>query len=255
MVEMTMFKLGKQPARANAFKLRLSNYLDRSKLPVPPTAFGHYSLVKDWGMLGNDIVGDCVLAGAAHETMLWTTEAKRATEFTPQSVLADYSAITGYDSSDASTDQGTDMQVAAKYRQKMGLLDAHGVRHKVGAYVSIETGNVDDMKLATYLFGAIGVGIILRHSNMDQFAKGEKWTYDYNSPEIGGHYVPMFGWSDDDNFFVCTWGVVHLCSHKFLVRQCDEVVAYLSMERLVGNKSIDGFDFESLEADMKLLQS
>jgi hypothetical protein len=33
--------------------------------------------VAHWGMLGNDHYGDCVWAGAAHETMLWNKEAAR----------------------------------------------------------------------------------------------------------------------------------------------------------------------------------
>ena len=50
----------------------MSRYLIPAKLPTPPAEFGHDAVIGDWEMLGNDTVGDCVIAGALHETMLWT---------------------------------------------------------------------------------------------------------------------------------------------------------------------------------------
>src|SRR5215468_8854266 len=124
------FKLGKKPARPGAVKFKLANYLVKLKLPTPPQVFGHEGLIgANWGMLGNDQYGDCVWAGAAHETMLWNKEAARAVSFSDKSVLSDYSAATGFDPNDPSTDQGTDMQAAASYRKKTGIRDAKGKRH------------------------------------------------------------------------------------------------------------------------------
>jgi hypothetical protein len=90
-------KLGKKPARPGAVKFKLANYLDKAKLPTPPKMFGHQGLIgANWEMLGNDHYGDCVWAGAAHETMLWNKEAGRIIAFNDQSVLKDYSAVTGF---------------------------------------------------------------------------------------------------------------------------------------------------------------
>ena len=133
-------KLGKKPARPGAVKLKLAKYLVKPKLPTPPKVFGHEALIgPNWEMLGNDQYGDCVWAGAAHETMLWNKEAARAVTFNNQSVLKDYSAVTGFNPNDPNTDQGTDMQVAASYRRKTGVLDANGKRHKVIAYLALHT--------------------------------------------------------------------------------------------------------------------
>ena len=57
-----MLKLGKKPARPDAMKLKFADVLDASNLPVPPTAFGHMSLIagNGYGMLANDKYGDCV---------------------------------------------------------------------------------------------------------------------------------------------------------------------------------------------------
>jgi len=71
-------KLGKKPARPGAVKFKFANFLLKPKLPTPPKVFGHEGLIgANWAVLGNDHYGDCVWAGAAHETMLWNKEAAR----------------------------------------------------------------------------------------------------------------------------------------------------------------------------------
>jgi hypothetical protein len=68
-------------------------------------------------MLGNDTVGDCVLAGGGHETMLWNREAGKTVPFTAANSIKDYSAITGYAPADPSSDKGTDMEIADAYNR------------------------------------------------------------------------------------------------------------------------------------------
>ena len=67
------FKLGKKPARPGAVRLKLASYTNAAALPPLPASFGHDAIIgaRGWGMLANDRYGDCVWAGAAHETMLY----------------------------------------------------------------------------------------------------------------------------------------------------------------------------------------
>src|ERR1700752_3812644 len=111
-------KLGKLPAKYDHRDLMMERYLDLSKLPPLPKAFGHEGLISDWGMLGNDQVGDCTMAGSDHETMLWCAMAGGNATFETANTLADYSALTGYNPSDPNTDQGADMHDVMKYRQQ-----------------------------------------------------------------------------------------------------------------------------------------
>ena len=169
-------KLGKTPARRGAVTFKMMAYLKKPELPTPPKIFGHQKLIgASWGMLGNDDYGDCVWAGAAHETILWNKEAGTATSFNNKSVLSDYSAVTGFKPNDPSTDNGTDMQQAASYRRKTGVLDSKGKRHKVGAYLGLPPGDIDQLALAIYLFGATSIGIKFPNSAMDQFNAGKPW--------------------------------------------------------------------------------
>ena len=209
------FKLGKTPARRGAVKFKLAKYLVKAQLPTPPKIFGHQALVgPDWQVLKNDDFGDCVWAGAAHETMLWNMEANRKVLFNDKGVLGDYSAVTGFKEDDPSTDNGTDMQEAASYRRKTGVLDAHGKRHKVTAYLALRPGDVDQLFLAMYLFGAVGIGFQFPDSAMDQFDKGKRWDVVPGPKPTDGHYVPGVGRDAKGNIICVTWGKLQLMTRN-----------------------------------------
>lgn len=239
-------KLGKLPARPNAVALKFSTFFNAAALPTPPAEFGHYSVGASWGMLGNDQYGDCVLAGAAHETMVWAFTGGKRVVFDETCVLADYSALTGFTPSNPASDQGTDMQQAASYRRKVGVEDMSGNRHLIDSYVAIDAGRADELALAVYLTGAAGVGLNLPSSAEDQFDKGQPWTVVPGATIEGGHYVPCVGRNSDGNYLVVTWGRLHAMTPKFYETYCDEALAYVSIEALRNNLSPEGFDAEKL---------
>lgn len=245
-------KLGKKPARLGSIRFRLTDYVDLSKLPTPPADFGHGDSLSDWSMFANDTVGDCVFAGAAHETMLWRKQGGIYFKFTDSNVLSDYSALTGYNPADPNTDQGTDMQQAAEYRRTVGIVDALGWRHRIVAYLALQVGNLAELYVATYLFDAVGFGFRFPASAMDQFDKGQPWDVVTGSPIEGGHYVPVVG-RRNGLIDLITWGKLQTMTERFAANYCDEVVAYLTVENLRSGKTPEGFDFKSLRADLAAL--
>lgn len=247
------YKLGKTPARINSVHLKLATYLDTAAiLPKIPTKFGHENLISVFGVLGNDSVGDCVFAGAAHETLLWCKEAGHDITFSTGSVLSDYSTFTGYNPDDPSTDQGTDMQAAASYRRRIGVLDATGRRHKVGAYVALTPGDPDQLAAAAYIFGSVGVGIRFPDYAMDEFNEGKPWAVRHGNPKIeGGHYIPTCARGANGNFHVITWGKVQEMTPGFYRRYCDEALVYFTEEFLTAGVSPEGFNRAQLLADLQ----
>lgn len=254
----TTLALGKTPAR-HAVSLKFETYFDAAKLPKVPLVFGKPWLVRQPGMLANDRVGDCVWAGAAHETMLWCAEAGSPVSFVDANVLTDYSNVTGYNPSDPSTDQGTDMQMAASYRLKVGVGDALGARHKIDAYVALKPGNIAQVELAAYLFGAVGIGVQFPVSAFDQFDTGKPWSPTAAGPIEGGHYIPIVGRNSFGYFLCWTWGRLQAITPSWLYKYMDEGIGYLSLERMRGPMGVlgvspQGFDAATLQADLKLLQ-
>lgn len=255
---MPQYKLGKKAARLGAVKFKFANYLDVSKFPAIPDFFGHEDLVEniDLGMLGNDTAGDCVWAGGGHETMIFSgMGGNPIVEFSEESVLSDYTAVTGYDPNIPSTDNGTDMQAAAAYRQKVGLLDANGVRHKISAYLALTPGDIGQHMIALYLFGAVGIGILFSQTAMDQFNEGETWDIINDSPTIGGHYVPLVARRETNAIKAISWAKIQSMSARFFQNKNDESLVYLSPEIFKNQKSPELFDYDHLLADLQNLNS
>lgn len=227
------FKLGLRPPRPDAIKLKFGSYFKPTYLPPVPTMFGKPWLVQAWGMLGNDSVGDCVLAGAAHETMLFCADAGAgAPPFDVKSVLSDYSAITGYDPADPNSDQGTDMEKAAAYRRATGVVDADGKRHRIDIYADLRAGDLKQIALASYLNGACGIGVTVVQAAMDQFNRGDIWDVGGDDTQLGGHYIPLVGRNSRGNFLFVTWGRLQAATPAWVAAYMDQGVAYLSRENL-----------------------
>lgn len=252
------YKLGKLPAQRDLYKIKLVDYTTPT-LPKAPLVFGHYREVPcGWRMMGNDRVGDCVLAGAAHEHMLWSSEAGCVATFTDANVLGVYSAITGYDSGqtrpDGSnpTDQGTSVGDAMSYRRNTGIPDASGKIHKIAAFADIELGNLDLLATAAHLLSAVGIGVNFPSTAMDQFNRGVPWDVVPGARVEGGHYVPIVGRLANGNFLCVTWGKLQEITPRFLLEYCDEAIAIFSTDFLVGGKSPEGLDAQTLIADFDL---
>lgn len=257
---MPAMKYGKKPARINSVQLKLAAYFDHTVvLPKIPMEFGHEQQVSSWGMLANDRAGCCVFAGGGHEEILWNDEGGRPVTFSDDSVLSDYTAVTGYDPSQTDpvtgenpTDQGTDMQVAASYRRRVGLLDATGVRHRVAAYAALTPGDPGQLATAAYIFGAVGIGLRCPDYMESAFEAGEPWDVRPGVPNIvGGHYVPVVGRLANGNFLVVTWGRIQQMTPMFYRRFCDEGIVYFSPEFMTAGKSPEGFNAAQLQADLQ----
>lgn len=251
-----MYKLGKTPARPNSVKFKFRKYSDPTALPTPPLRFGQFWRVNiPWGVLGNDDFGDCVWAGAAHETMIWAAGGgKSIAPFTDKNVLSDYSAATGFDPKRIDeTDVGTDMQEAASYRKNTGIVDSRGRRHKIDSYVALTPGDIDELMLACYLFGPVGVGINFPGIADKQFDKAVPWDAT-PSRVIGGHYIPVVGRNSKGNILCITWGRLHAMTPDFIRKYNDESIAYLSFDWLTRELvTRDGFDLDTLRKDLKSL--
>src|SRR6202030_257782 len=93
--------------------------------------------------------------------------------FTTADAIDDYSAITGYVSGDAGTDQGTSMIDAVAYQKMTGYRDANNTRHKVEGSLFLRPGDVTELAKALYWFGAVDIGVQLSGVAMDQYNNEE----------------------------------------------------------------------------------
>ena len=243
--------LGCAPPRPGAVQLKLSAYLDMAALPPIPKEFGHeeHDPPIPWGMLGNDQVGDCVVAGGAHEHMLWSQMGGKPLTFNTRDIYRDFTAITGLPPSPL---VGADMQQAASFRLKTGLLGADGKRHRIAAYLEITPGNLKQLYAAMYLFGAVGCAVHLPSTAERQFSNHQSWHIVGGGYWLGYHYVPCVALREG-NIVCITWGRFQAMRPSFYVANNVQSIVYLSDEALTDGKSLEGFDRDALHTDMRML--
>ncbi|MFJ4653870.1 hypothetical protein ACIP5Y_21595 [Nocardia sp. NPDC088792] len=253
--------------------LKLKDYFDHTlvlpKIPDPDN-FGHTAEVTQWGMLGNgpdgndaDVpVGDCAFAGPEHIIMGWLAAAnKPAVPFDYASTIAMYSEVTGYDPSqydpatgENPTDQGGDMTSIAEFWQATGFTAADGSTHKIGAYLALEPGNIDQLTAALYVFEAVGMGFALPSSAEDQFENGEPWSVVADATIEGGHFVPLLGkWNG--LWQGITWAQPQLIETDFISTYTQLPIVYLSQEFMDNGESPEHFDMAQLQADLAALNA
>lgn len=268
---MKKYRLGLHEPRPEMVALKLADYFDHALvLPnIPdPNNFGHVTAVAQWGMLGNGpddnpveiAVGDCAFAGPEHIIMGWLAAAKKPiVPFDYASTIAMYSKVTGYDPSQYDpatqtnpTDQGGDMSQIAEYWQTSGFTAADGSVHKIGAYLALEPGNLEQLTAAVYIFEAVGIGFALPSSAEQQFEDGQPWTVVPGATIEGGHFVPVEGrtkglWDG------VTWGAPHPIGDDFILDYGQLLLVYLSQEFLDNGISPEGFNLSQLQTDLRAL--
>jgi len=194
-------------------------------------------------MLGNSTYGDCTICDAAHQHMLWTLEGgiPRA-RFTTKDVLSDYFAITG------GPDVGCDLQAVAAYRQKTGVIDATGVRHRIDAYTSLRVGDIGQLAQATYIFGAVSVGVLLPSSAEAQFIAGEPWSLVAGDKSLGGHCITSVGRDTNGNYLFVSWGRLQAATPEWVANSMDEAISPFSRE-ILNTKGIspENYDLAALQ--------
>ena len=243
------YKLGKKPATRDDRDLLFAHYRTTA-IQQAPVGFDHTSLVTNpWGMMVNDRLGCCAIAGPGHETMLLNAAAGKQVTFTDSDIIAAYSAITGYNPADPSTDQGSAVRDVLAYRASTGLTDANDDLHKIGAYVALTAGDWNELLEALYVFECVGIGIQFPGSAMDQFNSSKPWDVPVSAFE-GGHYVPVVARPAESMVEVITWGAKQLMTEAFYSACCDEAWAFVSEEDLTAGKSLEGFNLDDLAADL-----
>jgi hypothetical protein len=239
-------KLGRLPLDPNRDTLVLDNHLDADAVPVPAVV-DWLSQVTDWPVYGNDQYGDCVWAMIGHQIEAWTRYASgTAVEVTVDQLLAGYTAVTGFNPNDPSTDQGTVIADALEYWRTTGIAG-----HHILAYAQVK--DPAKIQAAMNAFGSLAIGISFPSSAMDQFNAGEPWTVVAASPIDGGHAVHA-GYDDIGTFRVVTWGKVQDGDTAWWAQYVDEVWVVVTREWLdATGHAPSGVDLAGLAADFTAL--
>ena len=162
-------------------------------LVVPPSADYIAPAASVLGNIyGNDLLGDCVIAGGYHLVGTATGNAGDLFTATQDQIIADYSAIGGYVPGDDSTDQGCDELTALSYWQEHGF--ANGT-HLVGSLL-IDASNQTEVQMAIWLFEGASMCASLPDAWISPMPSGNDFVWDVAgdpNPDHG-HCVAAVGY-------------------------------------------------------------
>lgn len=237
------FKFGKRPAKRLRRTLSLSNYLHMGQVSFPQVQAWERPI--DLGMLGNDQVGDCTIAGHYHLRMIQRAVAQAGSPLvvTTEQAIADYSAITGYDPSQTEngvnpTDTGAALtDVLAWYKDK---------------YVAVDVQNVDMVKAANFIFGGLYFGFNVPQSMADQINAGQDPDFQFypnDKPSGEGHCVNLCG-HGRDGWALVSWGKYYRSPWDFWLAWVDECYAPVNPDWIkASGTSPSSLDLQGLLAE------
>jgi hypothetical protein len=227
-------------------------------LPEPPSAVAWYKgfptpttvarpAITDWPLDGNDTVGDCVFAGAAHLVQVWTNAVGSPVVPTQDEVLGAYGTVTGFKADDPSTDNGAVESDVWAYWQQNGLFG-----HQIDGFIGVNPASQSQIKDAVWFFGGALLGLDLPVSAQNQTV----WDVpaggavgDGAPGGWGGHCCLLVG-AGSRGVTMVTWGATKVATWQFLALYCPEAYALLSPTWIDGGIDPGGVPLTSLRRDL-----
>jgi len=234
-------KLGRKPALFPA-GLRDLTYYRAGSLPTPPASVAIPDIA-DWGMLGNDSVGDCGVAGLQHGFMADATDTDHVEGFpTDQETVSYYLAYT------SGQDDGVVLSQYLQYVQQSGYYG-----HTVTAYAPVTVSDIQTLQFAIDAYDFAYTGITVYSAMQTAFSNGQPWTMQTAAGKVaGGHCIPIVAY-DDQYLYAVTWGAIQKIAYPAWNRIADEAWAVITGEINTAADDGHGINLAALQADLALL--
>jgi hypothetical protein len=241
--------------------MHLQNYLRAAVLPTPPASCD-YSAAGAPALQNiylNDQYGDCVIAGGYHVVGLETGNANGGHPFvaTTQQIVADYSAIGGFDPNNPqATDNGCDEQTALNYWTQHGFADGT----KLIGWLAVDATNMQQVMTAMFLFENLFFGIELPDAWINPMPSASGFVWDVGTPDPdNGHCVMGVGYTPQ-GVKIDTWGMFGTLTWAAIAALCTqsgggELYVMLTPDQLAKGqaKAPNGINWTSLLTDFNTM--
>jgi hypothetical protein len=242
---MSMYRFGKHPPKRDYRTLRLGKYLT-SALAAPPVSLNVLDTVykklnvndptKLFPIDGNDTLGDCTIAAAAHAITIYRGLIGQENIMASADVVKLYWDLTG------GVDTGLAELDVLKYWQQTGIGG-----ETILAYASVDPKNHSHVEQAIQLFGGVYLGFQVQQNCVQEFDAHEPWTPGALTND--GHAVFAVAY-DANTVTVLTWGSTQQATWDWWDECVDEAYAILPPEAK-GTGFAEGFDFAQLQQDLQ----
>ena len=245
MSDHSQMRLGRKAIKTDTRTLAVGDYLKPS-LPSPPPAKDWTKGITSWGMMLNDTLGDCTIAGVAHAIQVWSANTGSMVTVPDPTVETLYEQWDGYVPGNPATDSGgIELDVLNDWRHN----GADG--HVLLAFAGARPANLVEIRQSITLFGGFYIGLALpvTAQNQDIWDVVPNGGANAKKGSWGGHcvFVPKY---DEHSFTCITWGQPKTMTVAFWKKYCDEAYALLGQNWLTDKGAPSGFDQAALQTDL-----
>lgn len=258
---MTTYKLGRNPREFRP-TIHLSSLLATQPLPTPAASVDHVTSMPQYpnrfGVMQNDVVGDCTVAAAFHAHSVWNWNSSKKAVIDPDvDVLSVYEAACGYNPKDPSTDQGGSEQAVLEYWRTTGIPTGMTGKpiNKILGFVEVNPRNAQMVKIAIEQFGLLYIGFNVPANIMPKnAAPPAMWDVASGHQEIlGGHAVILPSYNAK-TLGIISWGQYYRMTWKFFSMYTEESYALISPDWITATgKTPCGYTLDQLTQLMKQL--
>jgi hypothetical protein len=238
------YRFGKHPAKLDYRTLRFKDYVTPKLAPPPPSAnvldrvyqqLNTNDPTQLFPMDGNDTLGDCTIAAAAHAVTTYSGLLGSKTIMSQPAVVKLYEKLTG------GPDTGlSELDVLNYWRQNKVEGD------QILAYVKIDPKNHTNVQSAIQLFGGVYLGFQVQQNCQQEFAAGQPWTPGPLTQD--GHAVFAVAY-DQNGVTVLTWGSTQQATWAWWDECVDEAYAILP-QQATNPAFAPGFNITQLQQDL-----
>lgn len=224
------------------------------KLPATPTTVSAPNPgPSGWGMLGNDQYGNCTIAGAAHEEIVFKVVSNQPTVVPNATQAIDvYLGLTG------GADTGLVIANVLATQLKTGLFSAED-ELAGGGFARLNEGSLLQLHESIAFYGTAKLGIQCPESAQTQAqeqaetGKVVPWTYAAGSTVEGGHDIEAVGYGNDGGLWCVSWGMLVYVTAGFLSHYLEEAWCPLPKQYREAGHGPKGVDWASLDAALASL--
>lgn len=237
---------GKAPAKFTPGMWWLRDYLT-DNLPAPPKSISWGQKVVNLGMMLNDRLGDCTIAGLGHAIQIWTSNLLHQFTVPDAIILATYSKLSGYDPATGANDNGCNELDVLEYWRINGV-DGH----KILAHMAVNTKDITRIKQAIDLLELVYIGTMVP-AGWEQAPPIWNVLHGAGGKIVGGHCVIYVGY-DATGFWLISWGGLYKITYAAHRKYVDEVHAIATPDQVDANGvSPTGLNGPKILADLQQL--
>jgi hypothetical protein len=245
MADHSKMKLGRKAIKTDSRTLMMGKYLTPSLPPPPPTADWTKGITS-WGMMMNDTLGCCTIAGIGHAIQVFSVNTGAEITVPNSTIEKYYEKWDGYVPGNPNTDNGG-IELDVLNDWKKGSFAGNAL----SAFADPKVSNLDEIRQSIALFGGvyIGLSLPLTAQTQDVWDVVPKSGSKAKPGSWGGHcvFVPKY---DQHGFTCITWGQPKVMTVAFWKKYCDEAHTLLAHAWLSTKKSPSGFNQAQLQTDL-----